>query len=308
MTRRGGDGRREPAAPRESASREAWTPLGVGWWSWRPLRACSATARLLWLALYTSAPARRCPPGLWHGGVASMAEAAELRDDEAVAALAELEAAELVEFDRETRVARLTVLPDQLDRPANGHGVRAWWSRFRSLPACEVRDRHVATLALLLDRPTQHHLEAWNEGFGPLERAIGNGSVNRSGTVPDDNGSPNGSRNRSRDGSQVRDGGRKLNGSPNGSPNRWGMGMGSSSSVPDQRSGSPAHSSREIPSVQDPVVGPAADDAMRAWERRRGQAAEQRDDVAPLAGEAIRRYGPLSAVPEGPSVAGGRFR
>lgn len=281
---------------RAGSQREAWTPLGVSWWSWRPLRDRSACARLLWLALYSSAPARRCPPGLWQGGPGAMGEEARLAPAEVEAALAELVAHELVEYDPETRVARLCQLPDQLDRPANGHGVRAWWSRFRALPACSVRDRHVATLRQLLGQATEHHLEAWAEGFGALERVLRtNGS--RNGVA---NGSPNGSGN----GSQPADDGQAWNGSVNGSPNRWGEGEGEGSGSSSDRSRSTAHSSRETPSVQDPVAQ-AASAAMAAWERRTGGVAAP---VAGLAEAGLRRYGPRSVAQEGPSVGSGRYR
>ncbi len=222
-----------------------------------------------------------------------MAEEASLALSDVETGLRELIAAELVEYDPETRVARLTVLHDRLHRPDNGNMIRGWWSRFRTFPACAVRDRHVATLRWLIGDWTEDHVTAWSEGFGPLEALIAaNGSINGSG-------------NRSGNGSQVIGNSVVDNGSVNGSANRHGSDLGI---LKRESPGSHAHSSREIPSVQDPVVGPAADDAMRAWERRRGKAAEQREDVAPLAGEAIRRYGPLAAVPECPSVAGGRYR
>jgi hypothetical protein len=271
------------------AQREAWTPLGIGWWDWAPLAQASPCARLLWLALYSSAPARRCPPGLWAGGPAVMAEASRLQLDQVAEALAELRELRLVEYDDGARVGRLLVLPDRLDRPANGNGIKAWWRMFRGVPACTVRDSHAETLRELVGHFTPNHQKVWDETFGTLPTPL-----RVPARLPSSNGSPNGSGNRSGNGSDRCDIAENRNGSDNGSRNRQGEGEGSSS-IPDP--GSRSRSSREI-TTSDPLVAAG----WEAFERRRGAAAVD------LVDEGLRRFGPRSSAPEYPTASSERFK
>lgn len=269
--------------------REAWTPLGIGWWDWAPLAQASPCARLLWLALYSSAPARRCPPGLWQGGPAVMAEASRLSLEQVEASLAELQALRLVEYDDGTRVARLTVLPDRLDRPPNGNAIKAWWRCWRGVPACTVRDSHVETLRDLVSHFTADHAKKWDETFGTLPTPLRIPARPSSANGPG-NGPPNGPGNRRGNGSNPPDISRNGNGSRNGSGNRQGEGEGNSS-IPDPRSRS--RSSREI-TTSDPTVTAA----WESFERHFGGEAEAVD----LVEQGLRRYGPRGALPpEAPS-------
>lgn len=265
---------------------DAWTALGIGWWDWVPLAQASPVARLLWLALYSSAPARRCPPGLWAGGPAVMAEASRLPLEDVTRALAELVELRLVEYDDGARVARLLVLPDELDRPDNGNGVKAWWRMFRSVPACTVRDSHVATLRELVGHFTADHQTKWDETFGTLPTPLRIPARTPSGTNGPGNGSRNGSNHR--DIAGVRNG--PGNGSGNGREEEEG-----SSSIPDP--GSRSRSSREI-TTSDPLVAAG----WEAFERRRGAAAVD------LVDEGLRRFGPRSSAPEYPTASSERFK
>lgn len=267
--------------PKTAGQREAWTPLGIGWWDWAPLAQASPAARLLWLALYTSAPARRCPPGLWHGGPAVMAEASRLPLEQVEASLAELQALHLVEYDPGARVARLLVLPDRLDRPANGNGIKAWWRCWRGLPACTVRDSHVETLRELVGHFTPNHQKVWDETFGGLPTPLRIPARLPSGNGPG-NGPGNGTSNRYGNGSNGTDIVRDGNGSRNGSGNRQGEGEGNSS-IPDPRSRS--RSSREI-TTSDPTV-------TAAWESFERHFGGEVDMVE----QGLRRYGPRGALP-----------
>lgn len=156
----------------------AFTRLGAEIWTWEPWVSLRCPeAQLLWLALYTTAPARRNAPGLWQGGVPVMAEASNLLPDAVVTGLERLLAAELVEYDARFRVLRLCCLPDPGEFPANGNAIRSWWTRFNTVPECGVRDAHVATLRWILDegarrgrkKVTPHHEEAWTQTFAQIQ-------------------------------------------------------------------------------------------------------------------------------------------
>ncbi len=154
----------------------AFTRLGSSIWDWEPWTELKALPRILWLALYTSAEAKRHVPGLWHGGVPSMADAARMAPDEVILALDHLLERELVEYDPKFRVLRLCELPDAGEYPNNGNVLRSWWTRFKTVPTCPVRDSHVRTIAWICDEGakrsgkafTPHHKEAWTETFGTI--------------------------------------------------------------------------------------------------------------------------------------------
>lgn len=154
-----------------------FTRIGGGLWDWEPwVNLESADARVLWLALYTTPAARRICPGLWHGGPLGMAEAARMRQGDVLNALDVLLEHELVEYDPRHRVLRLCELPDAGEYPDNGNILKGWWSRFRTVPACPIRDAHVRTIRWIMDQGatdkgralSHHHHEAWAETFGTI--------------------------------------------------------------------------------------------------------------------------------------------
>lgn len=129
---------------------------------------------MTWIALYTTPEAKRICPGLWHGSIQSVAEAAHMSADLVVNALDVLLEREMVELDRENRVLRLTMLPDAGEGPANGNVIRGWWNRYRTVPQCAIRDAHVPLLRWIVDesgketkkgKPSLDHEEAWSETF-----------------------------------------------------------------------------------------------------------------------------------------------
>lgn len=154
----------------------AFTRLGSSLWDWEPWTDLAAPPRILWLALYTSAEAKRHVPGLWHGGIPSMADAARMAPDDVIAALDTLLERDMVEYDVKYRVLRLCELPDPGERPSNGKVILGWWTRFRTVPACPVRDSHVRLLAWICDEGsklsgkefTPNHKAAWDETFGTI--------------------------------------------------------------------------------------------------------------------------------------------
>lgn len=301
--------RRTETATRSNGPRG--TTLGFAVWSWAPFVALSPPAKLLWVALYTTPEARRCPVGLWQGGPAAMAEASSLALEVVTAALAELQAPTelapqgLVEYDPATRVARLVVLPDRCERAASGDVVRSWWTRWRTLPSCPVRDRHLPLLQWLCEMDTRHVRDAWADTFGGLPQPIrlparpsptgGGGQGGRQGDTH------RGTQGAAHPGTSSESGPLAEAYHP-GAQGR-GEGEGSYSSLGEIRSDH--HSSREISHEEGPVADPLATrQALEAWERRE---AERRAST-PLARGALDRFGPRSAVPDGLSVSSGRYR
>jgi hypothetical protein len=152
----------------------AFTRLGADLWTWEPwVSLRNPEAQLLWLGLYTTSSARRNAPGLWQGGIPVMAEASNMQPDAVISGLDRLISAELVEYDPKYRVLRLCALPDPGEYPANGNGIRSWWTRFGTVPECGVRDAHVTTLRWILDegarrgrkKVSPQHEAAWEETF-----------------------------------------------------------------------------------------------------------------------------------------------
>jgi hypothetical protein len=151
----------------------AFTRLGSGLWDWEPFIALDDSTRILWLALYTTAEAKRHAPGLWQGGIPTMADAAHQSPDEVIDSLGKLLDREMVEYDSKSRVLRMCLLPDPGEFPDNGNAIRSWWRRFNSVPECGVRDAHIPTLRWIIDTGarrsnkivTPHHETAWSETF-----------------------------------------------------------------------------------------------------------------------------------------------
>lgn len=159
-----------------------YTKVGVALFSWEPylaVRRESGDAAHLWLALYASAPAKLLCPGLWMGGVGTMADASRLTFQECVHALDLLCEREMVEFDPKTQLLRLTALPDKCESAPNQACLRGWWSRRQGLPDCGVRDRHVDLMAWLTlpIRPSKRSTglemqRAWDDTWGTCWHAL----------------------------------------------------------------------------------------------------------------------------------------
>lgn len=158
----------------------SFTRLGSSLWSWEPwVNLPDDAARMLWLALYTSERAKTIVPGLWHGSVLSMADAARQQPQDTYKNLDTLLACDLVEYDERARVLRLTELPDAGEWPQAPYILSAWWKRFLNVPACPVRNAHAQTVRWMLDRgarevpkgsgkPSPKHEEIWSETFGTI--------------------------------------------------------------------------------------------------------------------------------------------
>lgn len=164
----------------------AFTRLGACIWDWEPFVRLDDAARTLWLWLYTSAESKRVLPGLFHGSISNMAEGSHRGIDVTIKALDAMISDDLVEYDQKHRVLRMCELPDAGEYPSTPNIMLSWWSRFLSLPSCQVRDAHVSTIRWILDqgardskakggknrnptgRPTIKHEEVWEETFGTI--------------------------------------------------------------------------------------------------------------------------------------------
>ncbi len=149
----------------------SYTRVGTGLWDWEPFTELDMPARNLCLAIYTSAESKRLPTGLWHGGIATLAEASRMSGDMCVNALDDMIKSGLMEYDQQRRVVRMTELPDDGERPTNGKMILGWWTKFKTVPACPIRDAHVATLRWLVDQGsvTKDHEQAWALTFATIK-------------------------------------------------------------------------------------------------------------------------------------------
>lgn len=163
-----------------------FTRIGAPLWNWEPFTRLDDGPRNLWLALYTTAEAKRIIPGLWHGSIHLMAEASHRTFEGTVKNLDALLDAEgsfgqpMVEYDDKHRVLRMTELPDAGEYPDSPTILKSWWSRFLLVPACQIRDAHVTQIRWILEqgaklvkknrtgRPTPAHEEEWAQTFGTI--------------------------------------------------------------------------------------------------------------------------------------------
>lgn len=154
------------------------TRLGCLFFEWQPIRHLDPTALKVWLVIYTQCDI----PGLWKCDLPDIASKAFLSPEVTLRALDKLRDADLIEFDRTQRVLRLTQLPDAAEWPNSPNILSSWWSIFqRRIPACDVRDAHVATMRWLLEegakqvprsktrKPSEAHEEIWSETFGTVK-------------------------------------------------------------------------------------------------------------------------------------------
>jgi hypothetical protein len=154
-----------------------YTSLGAQIWRWRRWRNLDATTRLFWLGLYTSLHAKRMVPGLWHGSIPIMVDETGFSPEHVIRSVDRLLEADLIEYDRDTEVIRMTELPDAGEWPSNEMWLKGWWNRFTTVPACAIRDAHVTTLRWILDRGAKDRgkvvsnkvEQVWLETFGRID-------------------------------------------------------------------------------------------------------------------------------------------
>lgn len=139
-------------------------------WDDENLGDLPAATRLLAAFLITSRQAVSLP-GLINLGVAGLSEAAHLSHQETTAALAQLAAAGFCQFDERRRIIRVFRAP-KYNRAANPNMLRAWWRRWGDLPACPLRDQHVASLRDGVNLSNDAMLACWEETFGTVEATV----------------------------------------------------------------------------------------------------------------------------------------
>lgn len=143
-----------------------YTRLGCGLFHWEPWVNLDMTSRVLWLGLYASGEVKRSVPGLWVGGIGALADAVRMQSDQVLAALNQLIESRVAEYDQTHRIVRLTMFPDAGERAHNVPSLMGWWGRFVTIPACRVRDSHVAVLQWLVESEKSGHSEAMKEAWG----------------------------------------------------------------------------------------------------------------------------------------------
>jgi hypothetical protein len=151
----------------------AYTRLGATVFDWPPFFERSMEARNLWLALYASPQSKKGIPGLFHGGVGALSEAARMGAGPAIEALRELVEAGVAEHDERRRVIRMTTLPDKLEKPANGKVLKMFWNRWKDFPDSHLKYNHIATVfwlceELLANHKKPEHQKTWEETFGTI--------------------------------------------------------------------------------------------------------------------------------------------
>jgi hypothetical protein len=148
-----------------------FTIIGIELWTWEPWRRLNdrPDAQTLWLALLSTAAAKRSIPGLWEGGVGTIAEATGRGYQDVAAALSCLQERRMVVTDDRLNVTRFTGFPDKSEAATSGKIIRSWWNRFGAIPACAVRDAHVPLLRWLAEPfSAKDARAAWDQTFGTL--------------------------------------------------------------------------------------------------------------------------------------------
>lgn len=130
----------------------------------------SDLARTLLFAIITG-PQATVLPGLQRGSVAMLADTLRRSVADVDAAFYDLVRQGIVELDAKRRVMRAMNAPKHNPADSPNH-IRAWWNRWREIPDCALKFRHVATLREYAQFHQKGHESAWKATFGtiPSER------------------------------------------------------------------------------------------------------------------------------------------
>lgn len=148
----------------------AYGVITPGFWDDEKLADLGLEARLVAVFLLTGRQATLIP-GIVNLGVAGLSEAARLPMEAAAAGLAELERVGFAEVDARRRLIRIPNAP-RYNPPANGNMLRGWYHRWKTLPDCPIKARHVASFkqAVKLEMPSLS--VAWGETFGTVPEPV----------------------------------------------------------------------------------------------------------------------------------------
>lgn len=154
-----------------------FTSFGAKIWNWRRWRNLDDSTRLLWIGLYTTAQAKHAVPGLWKGSIAIISEETGMTPERVIRGLDRLLAVDLIEYDRDFDVLRMTELPDTGEWPSNENWLKGWWNRFVLIPECPIRNAHVATLRWILEQGARDRgkvipksvEQTWLDTFGRID-------------------------------------------------------------------------------------------------------------------------------------------
>lgn len=136
-------------------------------WDDEKIAHVSATTKLVWIYLLTG-PHTTALPGLWHVGLAQIAEGLRLTFQEVEPALCELERLGRIVRHKACRMIRVPNAPKH--NPAeNGNAMKTWFRVWKDLPECAMKYEHLDSLMLGVRTPKVR--ENWNETFATIDPA-----------------------------------------------------------------------------------------------------------------------------------------
>lgn len=125
----------------------------------------SVEARLLAAWLLTAREATLVP-GLANVGVAGLAESVRLPYDATQSSLRELVLCSFAQHDEHARLIRVPKAPRY--HSPNANCLRAWFRRWKAMPASHLREAHVASIKESLKSEAKWAAPVWAETFGSL--------------------------------------------------------------------------------------------------------------------------------------------
>ena len=131
------------------------------------------STRVLWFALLCG-PQVTALPGLQRGGIGAIAETLRRAPEGVAKSLHELMARGMVEFDERRRVLWVPNAPKHNPAESPNH-IKAWWNRWREIPDCTIKFKHVDILRRFAGLETKSHKQAWDDTFGSLPEGLAEG-------------------------------------------------------------------------------------------------------------------------------------
>lgn len=125
----------------------------------------SDSQQMLWVTILTGPQTNACP-GIWIGGVGTLAEIRRRPYEEVAADLAVLEQLGMVEMDSRHRVMRVPRAPRYQDL-RNADQLRSWKKGWDTIPECDAKYRHAISLREAVVR-NEKGAGWWDTVFGTV--------------------------------------------------------------------------------------------------------------------------------------------
>ena len=140
--------------------------INASMWSDDKFVMLTESAQRLWCFLLTGPHTNGWVPGLFVAGIGSVAEGARVRGqrmDESAAAVTfkELLDFRMVEHDPQRMLIRIPHAP-RWSPPGNPNVLKGWWRRWRDLPECVLKYRHVGSLREGFQKANRSKPDAWD--------------------------------------------------------------------------------------------------------------------------------------------------